>query len=116
MEQQRVSGDFGRPIRADSQSEAGHIAVQYNRVIEHVNDREQQLREINSELKSTTEELTRSSLELDTRLEELERFNDLAVGRELKMVELKQEINELCQSIGQPERYDLSFTEEEPPD
>jgi len=39
---------------------------------------------------------------------ELEQFNRLAVGRELRMVELKREVNELAKSIGQPQHYDLS--------
>jgi PAS domain-containing protein len=37
--------------------------------------------------------------------EELTRFNDAMVGRELRMIELKQEINALCAQFGQPPRY-----------
>ena len=37
--------------------------------------------------------------------EELRRFNKAMVGRELRMVELKNEINELCRQAGLPERY-----------
>ncbi len=37
--------------------------------------------------------------------DELLRFNQAMVGRELRMVELKQEINELCGKLGQPPRY-----------
>jgi two-component system CheB/CheR fusion protein len=42
-------------------------------------------------------------------LEELNRFNRLAVGRELHMIELKKEINELCQRQGSASRYPLEF-------
>jgi len=42
--------------------------------------------------------------------EELLRFNRAAVDRELRMVELKQEINALCAAAGQPRRYPLEFT------
>jgi PAS domain-containing protein len=38
---------------------------------------------------------------------ELERFNRLAVGRELRMIELKQQINDLCAQSGQPAPYVL---------
>ena len=37
--------------------------------------------------------------------EELTRFNSLMVGRELRMIELKKEVNALCKSAGQPTRY-----------
>ena len=47
------------------------------------------------------------------RTEELGRFNDAAVGRELRMIELKKEINELCQRNGEPARYALEFEREE---
>jgi PAS domain S-box-containing protein len=41
---------------------------------------------------------------------ELERFNRATVGRELRMIELKREINALCAAAGQPARYPLNFT------
>jgi GAF domain-containing protein len=41
--------------------------------------------------------------------EDLARFNRAAVGREVRMIELKKEINELCAAAGQPPRYALSF-------
>jgi PAS domain S-box-containing protein len=44
--------------------------------------------------------------------EELACFNSVAVGRELRMVELKQEINALCAAAGRPPQYDLDFAEE----
>jgi two-component system CheB/CheR fusion protein len=45
-------------------------------------------------------------------VEELTRFNNAAVGRETRMIELKKEINELCARLGLPERYSLKFVEE----
>lgn len=48
--------------------------------------------------------------------EELTRFNRAAVGRELRMVELKREINALRAAAGQPPQFDLQFaTECDPP-
>jgi len=37
----------------------------------------------------------------------LSRFNALAVGRELRMIELKREINELCARLGDPPRHQI---------
>ena len=38
---------------------------------------------------------------------ELKRFNELAVGRELKMIELKKEINSLLAQLGEEPRYKI---------
>jgi PAS domain S-box-containing protein len=46
--------------------------------------------------------------------EELTRFNNAAVGRELRMVELKKELNELRVRAGLPPRYSLESDEEQP--
>ncbi|MBC7963440.1 MAG: PocR ligand-binding domain-containing protein, partial [Steroidobacteraceae bacterium] len=64
-----------------------------------------------SERKRAEEELRLRVEELRASNEELTRFNDASVGRELRMVELKKEINELCEKAGQPLRYALDFVE-----
>jgi PAS domain S-box-containing protein len=46
---------------------------------------------------------------LRTLNDELTRFNSASVGRELRMIELKKEINELCAESGRPPRYPLDF-------
>lgn len=38
---------------------------------------------------------------------EVERFNRMSIGRELRMVELKREINELLEASGGTERYEV---------
>ena len=43
--------------------------------------------------------------ELQQNLRELERFYDMAIDREEKMIELKAEVNHLLQQAGQKERY-----------
>jgi PAS domain S-box-containing protein len=54
-------------------------------------------------------ERRRAEEALARRVEELERFNRLAVGRELRMIELKRQINELSEQLGKELPYDLSF-------
>ncbi len=48
---------------------------------------------------------------LQAKNEELLRFNQAAVGRELRMVELKRQVNELCRQMGKPAPYPLDFAE-----
>jgi hypothetical protein len=45
--------------------------------------------------------------ELKQRCDELELFHDVTVGRELRMIELKKEINAMLKTIGQPEKYEI---------
>ena len=46
--------------------------------------------------------------ELRARNAELAEFNELMVDRELRMIELKREINRLCEQSGQAARYEVS--------
>ncbi len=59
------------------------------------------------------EDLAARIRELEQANAELQRFNDLAVGRELRMVELKRQVNELACEAGKAPVYDLSFVAEE---
>ena len=71
---------------------------------------------LQEELKETQRGLLALTMELEQRVDdrtrelrasnaELRRFNEAMVGRELRMIELKQEVNELCVRLGQPLRY-----------
>lgn len=51
--------------------------------------------------------------ELKEKIEELEKFNRAMVGRENRMIELKQEINELLVKSGQPKKYRIQDDSEE---
>lgn len=79
--------------------------------------RTEQLREANTQLEQEGRERELAQLELQAKAAELEksnvnltRFNKSASGRELRMIELKREINELLEASGQPARYDVTFT------
>ena len=54
------------------------------------------------------EALVRQRKELERRNADLERFNQLAVGRELRMVELKEEVNKLAINAGLEPPYEIS--------
>ncbi|GAB6043536.1 PAS domain-containing protein [Endothiovibrio diazotrophicus] len=67
-----------------------------------------------TERKHAEQMLRRQADELRTRNEELERFNRVTVGRELRMVELKQEVNALARELGRPPPYALEFLDPAP--
>ncbi len=50
--------------------------------------------------------------ELRQKNEDMERFNKYAVGRELRMIELKKEINKLYEDMGKTPLYKLHFDKE----
>ena len=45
--------------------------------------------------------------EMETKNKELSQFNKMAIDRELKMIELKKEINELAKNAGEEPRYEV---------
>jgi len=67
-----------------------------------------------TERKQADEDLRRNHAQLQAIHDDLAIFNNVAVGRELRMIELKTEINALCAAVGRPRRYPLEFDEEEP--
>ena len=68
-----------------------------------------------TERKQMEEEIRRRAEELRASNEELTHFNEAMVGRELRMIELKQEIDALCAKFGQPPRYAAVPGEDAPP-
>ena len=56
-------------------------------------------------------QVERQLVELRARNSELTSLTHAMTGRELRMVELKQEINQLCAQAGQPPRYPLAGAE-----
>jgi len=62
-----------------------------------------------TERKQAAAELQLRNAELHAKNDELERFNRAMVDRELRMIELKQEINTLLHQVGQPPRYRVEF-------
>jgi PAS domain S-box-containing protein len=91
----------------------GLINVEFVSHVYSVNDEKViqcNIRDI-TERKRAEESVRERAIELNARNQELERFNNVATGRELRMIELKREINDLCRQIGEPPRYRLDFEE-----
>lgn len=59
--------------------------------------------------KTSQQRLEQLNVALQAGNDELERFNRLLVGREMRMIELKREVNELCLQLGWEPRYALDF-------
>jgi len=66
-----------------------------------------------TERKHMEEEIRRAARDLQAANEELTRFNKSMVGRELRMIELKKEVNELCECLSQSPRYSPGFDSDE---
>ncbi|MDD5274181.1 MAG: PAS domain S-box protein, partial [Methylovulum sp.] len=62
-----------------------------------------------SQRKAAEESLRRNTEELSQRNAELERFNRLMIGRELDIIALKQQVNELSRQLDRPPPYPLAF-------
>jgi len=62
-----------------------------------------------TERKQAEEALLLSNAELRLHAEQLNRFNRAAVERELRMIELKKEVNQLRQRMGEAAPYPLEF-------
>lgn len=91
-----------RVIRVD-----GSLGWTYSRAIPVLDERGQIVEWFGAASDVTQRKLAEEALRRTN--EDLTRFNRVAVRREMRMIELKKEINELCQQYGAPERYPLQF-------
>ena len=58
-------------------------------------------------VKENITERKRIKTEMERSLEDLERFSSMSIGREEKMIELKEEINNLLTQAGQEKKYTI---------
>jgi Amt family ammonium transporter len=109
METQRQSGNFSQPTTIASETEVGQIAAQYNRVLDEVNREQISLLDANRRITETGNSVVSIHGRLQNKVAELEEFNSCAVGRELRMIELKREVNELAEQLGREALYDVDL-------
>jgi len=108
-------GNLEVKIPVISKTEIGELAATFNKMIKDLREsrtaleesktileikvqaRTKELRELTEKQEEIIKERTK---DLQEKMKELERFNRLAVGRELKMIELKKEIEKLQKELG----------------
>jgi CHASE1-domain containing sensor protein len=66
-----------------------------------------------TEVEEAKRELLKNNAELTKTLNELAQFNKHAMDRELRMIDLKKEINELSIKLGNDPPYNVSFAEDQ---
>ena len=108
-------GNLSIKIPVTSKTEIGELAATFNEMIKDLKESHAALEESKSvleikvaartrELKELTEKqeeiIKERTREIQERMAELERFQKVAVGRELKMIELKKEIKKLKEELG----------------
>ena len=122
-------GNFSVRTRIESRDEVGDLAQTFNSMLDNIEHSQIELNEFNEKIKKSSQELEKLNLslegkikertkeleeiratlelrvhektiELQERINELERFKKLTIGRELRMVELKEEMESLKRKTG----------------
>ena len=66
---------------------------------------EQQVEDRTADLREEVAHRRKAQEQLQARMDELKRFNRLSVDREMRMIELKRQVNGLLVELGRKERY-----------
>jgi len=85
-------GKLKTRIHLEKKDEIGKISQEIDLMTERLEKQQRELKYLTANLEKRVRKRTK---ELETSLKELEKFQRLTVGRELKMIELKKEIEEL---------------------
>lgn len=94
-------GVYRRPIPVITNDELGDIARSFNKIINALGSANSTLVRVNSNLSESIAKKKKAEEELRVRVEEVDKFNRLMIGRELKMIELKEEVLKLKEALGE---------------
>ncbi|KKT09558.1 MAG: Two-component sensor histidine kinase, partial [Candidatus Nomurabacteria bacterium GW2011_GWB1_43_20] len=110
VSEKAAAGDLSVRAVVDSNDELGYLASVFNQMLGSLEEAEARLKDVNTSLEQRVEERIKElneakaglektvesrTAELKEKVEQLEKFEMMTVGRELKMRELKKEIDEL---------------------
>ena len=82
-------GNLNTKVQVRSKNELGDLALTFNQMTKDLKELNHTIAKHNKELEREVEKRTE---EINKKSNELESFNKIAVGRELKMIELKKEL------------------------
>lgn len=99
------AGGRPEPIAWESRDEIGDVVRAYNAMLDGRAAAEDEARRRTESAQRARRDAEAAKSELQEKLEEIERFNRLAVGREGRIIELKAEINDLSRAAGRPEPF-----------
>lgn len=108
MEDHWLKGDFSRAVPVEPNTEMGKIAKQYNLVLNRVVLEKEKANKEAQHAKQAQSIAESANTELQETIQELNAFNDITINRELRLIELKQQINTLNRQQNLPEPFDLS--------
>ncbi|MDO9634601.1 MAG: MCP four helix bundle domain-containing protein [Paludibacter sp.] len=111
-----AAGDLDQKVSIKTGDEIESMADFFNTMVGNMKKMVEKMQQEITEHQRAEEELKKHrehleelvEEELHKRLKELEIFNRISVGRELRMVELKKEINELLVKYGKESKYKIA--------
>jgi PAS domain-containing protein len=107
---QRMTSSQELPAKSELETETGRWLYISHRPIQ--DDKEKQLKSVIiatdvTELKYAQQRIKESEKELKMKVDDLEKFYEMAIGRELRMKELKKEIRRLNKQLGNYEEINV---------
>jgi methyl-accepting chemotaxis protein len=101
--------DYSVRAKEKGKDELGYLTQVFNTMLDQIQQRDSALIDardkLESRVKERTAELSEAKDKVQIHASQLQRFNRLAVGRELRMSELKSEINGLLGELGREGKY-----------
>ncbi len=87
-----AKGNLDTKIEIKSKDEIGELASAFSQMTKDLKESRKEIEKYSKGLEKQVKERTK---ELEAKVDELERFSRLAIGREIRMVELKKRIKEI---------------------
>jgi CheY-like chemotaxis protein len=103
---------FQATMHATEEKEASPGAVCVLTDITARREQEKEIRHLNASLEKRVQELQQSRMELHEKVIDLEHFEDVVVGRELKMIEMEKDIERLTKELSKYQSSDHAASTE----